>query len=254
MVDEPDDDLPSGGETPRRRMLYGRSKGKRLRTRHAGLMETLLPKVRIDVPGQWMPDGTPLDPRTFFAAPPRQVWFEVGFGGGEHLAFQAGSNPDVGFIGCEPFINGMAKLLALIDERALGNVRVCPTDAALLLERLAPASIDRLFILYPDPWPKQRHNKRRFISQGNLDLVARVLKPGGQFRFVSDIDDYVAWTLDHAARHGGFSGPSGTPEDWLQPPADWHRTRYEEKALREGRRGHYLDFYRKDAQAGSGRV
>lgn len=245
MTDDFDDNLPSGGETTRRRKLYGRSKGKRLRTHHSSLMENLLPRVQVVLPDAAPDGGFPiLDPGTLFSAGPAEVWLEVGFGGGEHLAFQAENNPEVGIIGCEPFVNGMAKLLARIEERALANVRVFSTDAALLLERLAPGSLSRIFILYPDPWPKARHNKRRFISQANLDLIARALKPGGQLRFVSDIDDYVEWTLGHVARHGGFSGPDGGPEDWLKPPVDWFGTRYEAKAIREGRRGHYLDFRR----------
>ncbi len=212
------------GNSPRFQ-FYGRRKGKALRRHHLALTETLLPQLRVDL-------AEPLQ----YTGPRR--WLEIGFGGGEHLAHQAGLQPDVSFLGAEPFVNGVAKLLASIEEKALGNVRIHDGDARYLLEALPDHSFERVYLLYPDPWPKARHNKRRFVSDDNLRHIHRVLIPGGAFLFASDIDDYVAWTRDHVDRHGGFmhEGDDGLPFD------NWVRTRYEAKARREGRGSAYLRF------------
>ena len=245
-ADDKETDLPR--PSPGRRHVYGRRRGKRLREHQNDLMETLLPRISVQLGG----DG-PVDPAALFGPDVKDVWLEIGFGGGEHLAFQAGENPDVGIIGCEPFINGVAKLLAEIEARELSNVRVLGDDARFLLERLKPESLARVFILYPDPWPKKRHNKRRFVNAETLALLARAMKPGAQLRFASDIPDYVSWTLARILRHnrerengpGTFDWQAGRPADWRDAPADWPGTRYEEKAIREGRTPAYLDFIRR---------
>lgn len=205
--------------------FYGRRKGKPLRRRHSDLMESLLPQVALDI----------ADPLANSAAP---RWLEIGFGGGEHLAHQAQLHPGVALTGAEAFLNGVAKLLAEIDERGLRNVRVHYGDARALLEALPDQSMERIYLLYPDPWPKERQKKRRFVSPAALGHFSRVLTDGGLFLFASDIPDYVNWTRDHVAAHGGFA-EEGDPS---QPFADWTRTRYESKAIREGRTPAYLTF------------
>ncbi|MCA3574403.1 MAG: tRNA (guanosine(46)-N7)-methyltransferase TrmB [Aestuariivirga sp.] len=214
-------------ETERRFQFYGRRKGKSLRRHHSELIEALLPHLRVDA----------ADPLRGLG---ERRWLEIGFGGGEHLARQAELHPDVSFIGAEPFVNGVAKLLALVEEKNLANVRIHDSDARPLLEVLPDHGFERVYLLYPDPWPKARHNKRRFVSGETLAHVHRILKPGGWFLFASDIDDYVAWTRDHVAAHGGFTEEG----DASQPYENWIETRYEAKARREGRGSHYLRFRR----------
>jgi tRNA (guanine-N7-)-methyltransferase len=234
---------------PPRRRLHGRTKGPRLSTRKQRLIDNLLPRLRIELPQ----GAGKLDQHALFPPPAdgssqkstQSVWVEIGFGGGEHLAWQAERNPHVGFIGCEPFINGVAKLLSAIDVQGLGNVRIYDDDAALLIRALASSSIERIFILHPDPWPKKRHWKRRFINDANLDELARILKPGGELRFASDIPHYTAWTLKHMARRNDFSWTAQTARDWRTRPADWPATRYGQKAEREGRLPIHLSFTKK---------
>jgi tRNA (guanine-N7-)-methyltransferase len=227
------------------RNLYGRRRGKALRPGQKRLVEELLPKLRV--PGV-APPGDPLraavDPRALFPDG-RPLWLEVGFGGGEHLVHQARSNPGIGLIGCEPYINGVAMALARIAAGGVGNVRLHPGDARDLIEFLPAASVDRAFLLYPDPWPKARHARRRFMHSQNLAMLARVMPPGAELRLATDIPEYVAHALEAvgagagAFRHDDRIGPDhGTP--W----PDWPGTRYEAKALRAGRRGHYLTFIR----------
>ena len=204
-------------------------------------MQSLMPRLRIT-----RDDQTLQNPDELFPFKPEEIWLEIGFGGGEHLAYRAQQNPNIGFIGAEPFVNGVAKLLASIDEQNIQNIRICDDDARYMLENLASESIARAFVLYPDPWPKARHNKRRIISAPFLTELARVLKPKAEFLFASDIADYCDWTIEHILRNGQF--------DWLeqnallkgQAPETWPGTRYEAKALREGRRPNYLRFYRKE--------
>jgi tRNA (guanine-N7-)-methyltransferase len=220
------------------RRLYGRRQAFRLRDRQDRLVKELLPKLEIK-----MPEEGPLDPHTLFPEK-GEIWLEIGFGGGEHLVWQAEHNPGVGHIGCEPFVNGVAKLLSKIDDQALMNIRIFPGDARPLLERLPEASIARAFLLFPDPWPKSRHHKRRFVQTWVLDELARVLKDGAEFRVASDIPGYVAWTLERMMPHPGFEWTAERPGDWRNRPADWPQTRYEAKAVKAGRRPAYLKFRR----------
>ncbi len=219
--------------------FFGRRSGQALRDNHARLVEYLLPKLRI-------PEGADSlrDPCTLFDSPVSEVWLEIGFGGGEHLAWQAAANPHVGFIGGEPFINGVAKLLSLVESGALSNVRIIDNDIRPRMDQLGDQTISRAFLLFPDPWPKLRHHKRRFVNPTNLDRLHRIMKPGSEFRVASDIDDYIQWSLREVAGHGGFRLLSDNPEDWRQRPADWPQTRYEAKAVREGRTSEYLRFVR----------
>ncbi len=210
---------------PPKFQFYGRRKGKPLRRTHVGLMDILLPQVAVDL-------SAPL------AGTSEKRWLEIGFGGGEHLAHQAALNPEVTILGAEPYLNGVAKLLAEVDERRLTNVRVHYGDARVLLDALPDGCFERVYLLYPDPWPKARQNKRRFVSPTNLVQIHRVLKPSGQFWFASDIEEYVLWTREHMAAHAGFM-EEGDP---LQPFENWTRTRYEAKAVREGRGSEYLRF------------
>ncbi len=171
-------------------------------------------------------------------------WFEIGFGGAEHLLWQAQHNPNIAVLGAEPYLNGVAKAVMGVKSHALCNVFLHHGDARHVLARLPDAVLDCVFVLFPDPWPKARHKKRRIISEDFLHELYRVIKPGGRFRFASDITDYVDWTLTRVYRHGGFSWPVTQMADWRQRPEDWPSTRYLEKALREGRAGHFFEFKR----------
>lgn len=223
-----------------RLILYGRRRGRPLRKQRTGLLQTLLPRLELTVPA-----GGRLDPAAVFDRPVRDVWFEVGFGGGEHLAAQAEANPDVGFIGCEPFVNGVASLLQHVEARGLGNIRIVPDDARPVLDALPDASVGRAFVLFPDPWPKARHAFRRFIGPDNLPRLARVLKDGAELRLATDDRQLSRWMLEHAWRHPDFAWTAQGPEDWRARPADWPQTRYEQKALLAGRRPVFLRFRRR---------
>ncbi|MBM3550992.1 MAG: tRNA (guanosine(46)-N7)-methyltransferase TrmB [Alphaproteobacteria bacterium] len=222
-------------ETPRQRRprtrLYGRSKGKALRKRQAALIEALLPRLSLDLS----------QPSPSFA---RETHLEIGFGGGEHLIAAAAENPQVDFIGCEPFINGVAKLLARIEERGLANVRLHQGDAADVLDWLPDDSLGRVYLFYPDPWPKRRHRKRRFVARDNLDRLARVMHTGAELRFATDIDDYAAWTLARLRAHPAFAWRAQRADDWRTPWPGWTRTKYEAKAMADGRHPVYLTFVR----------
>ena len=216
-------------ERERRFQLYGRRKGKALRPHHTRLIAELLPQLAF-APQR-------LDPT-------RPLRLEIGFGGGEHLAHQAELHRDTLFIGAEPFVNGVAKLLALVEAKKLGNVVIHADDARELFERLPDQSLERIYLLYPDPWPKARHQRRRLVSQETLAHFHRMLKPGGLFLFASDIAHYVQWTLFETRKAQGFTWLAESAEDWRTPFPDWIETRYEAKAKREGRVPCYLTFRR----------
>lgn len=219
--------------------FFGRRKGKALRERQAEGMATLLPQLKLDLQAQ-----APASLAELFPAQVENIRMEIGFGGGEHLIHRAQENPTTGFIGVEPFVNSMAKLITRVEDLGLKNIRVYDDDATQVLDWLPEASVGRIDLLYPDPWPKRKHWKRRFVSQVNLDRFHRVLKPGGVFCFASDIDTYVNWTLIHCRDHGGFAWQAEQSSDWLTPFAGWPGTRYENKARREGRSSAYLTFKR----------
>ena len=224
-------------ETPPRRALYGRSKGKALRAHHAQLVAERLPGLELDAAA--LKSGAPL-----FPFEPREIWLEIGFGGGEHLIAQARANPDVGLIGCEPFVNGVAKALAAVETHDIGNLRLRAGDARALMEALPPATLSRIFILYPDPWPKRRHNKRRVIADDMIAELARVARPGAELRFATDIDDYAGWTLRRFLNSSAFRWTAQTADDWRIPWEGWSPTRYEDKARSAGRISAYLTFVR----------
>ena len=232
-------DHPSGAPW---RNFYGRIKGKTLRASQEAALENDLAALS---PGavSWdeNPDRTPLDLAARFGG--KDVWLEVGFGGGEHVVHQAAQNPGVGIIGCEPYINGVAMLLSKIKKANVPNLSIHPGDVRDLFDVLPDASISKAFLLYPDPWPKKRHHRRRFVTPEYLAPLARVLKPGSIFRIATDIPDYVRQALEEVPGQG-FEWLAETAEDWRQPWSDWLSTRYEQKALREGRTPHYLTFRR----------
>lgn len=220
--------------------FYGRRKGRRLRPGRQALLDSLLPRLRVEPPC----DRAPIDPSAQFSRPPREIWLEIGFGTGEHLVAQAAAHPDVGFIGCEPFVNGVAVTLSRIEARGLDNVRILDDDARPLLAVLKDASVGKVFVLFSDPWPKTRHNGRRFISAATVDALARAVKDGGELCFASDHMGYVRWTLDLVTRDARFSWVAREPEDWRRRPEDWFPTRYEAKAMDRGAPCVYLRFER----------
>jgi tRNA (guanine-N7-)-methyltransferase len=201
---------------------YGRLKTRTIKPRQAALMETLLPTLR--------PPTAPFDPHDL-KADAAEVWLEIGFGGGEHMAAQAARRPDLLILGAEPFQNGVASALRHIDEAALTNVRVLDGDARELMALMPAASLDRIFVLFPDPWPKSRHNKRRIVQAETVAEFARLLTPGGRLRFASDWADYVDWSLLRFLANPAFRWSAERADDWRTPPADHITTRYEEKRL-----------------------
>jgi tRNA (guanine-N7-)-methyltransferase len=229
----------SGGAIPPGGGFFGRRKGKKLRPAQSERLERLLPKLALDRTAP-----PPADPAALFDVPVDAVRLEIGFGGAEHLLYEADAHPGAGFIGVEPFVNGMAKALAGIEARGLQNVRLSDADAAELLDWLPAGSLGGIDLLYPDPWPKRRHWKRRFVSDANVARLARALAPGGVFRFATDIDSYVEWTLMHLARSRDFVWTAGRADDWWKPWHGWPGTRYEAKAGRAGRRPIYLVYRR----------
>ncbi|MDF1727682.1 MAG: tRNA (guanosine(46)-N7)-methyltransferase TrmB [Sulfitobacter sp.] len=225
------------------RNFYGRIKGKTLKKAQERYLDEDLAALSPGPIG-WdeNPDRTPLDLKARFGDGP--LWLEIGFGGGEHLVHQAQQNPNVGFIGCEPYINGVAMLLGKIRRAGVENLTVHPGDARDLFDVLPENSIDRAFLLYPDPWPKARHHRRRFVTPEHLGPLARVMKTGAHLRVATDIEDYVRQTLEEVPP-AGFDWLAQGPADWRNPWDDWLSTRYEQKALREGRTPHYLTFQRR---------
>ena len=231
----------AGTEDAERLQLYGRRRGRRLRAGQQALLEERLPKLRIALPEA----GAPLKVARLFGRGVAGVWLEIGFGGGEHLAWQAERHPEIGFIGAEFFVNGIASLLGHLARGGIGNVRIHPDDARPLLRALPDRSIGRVFLLFPDPWPKARHARRRFISAQSLAEFARILPEGAELRIATDDPGTVAWTLEHLARSRDFDWLAEGPGDWRTRPEDWPATRYEEKAVRAGRKPVYLRFRRR---------
>ncbi|MFT4013475.1 MAG: tRNA (guanine(46)-N(7))-methyltransferase TrmB [Paracoccus sp. (in: a-proteobacteria)] len=227
--------------TPPRRNFYGRRHGKTLRQSQKGYLSEDLGELRPrGITVQDNPERRPVDPSAIFGDD-RPVWLEVGFGGGEHMVHMAARYPRIGIIGCEPFINGVAMLLGKIRNAGVQNVSVHPGDARDLMDVLPEGSISRAFLNYPDPWPKARHHRRRFVTPEHLIPLARVMKPGAEFRVATDIPDYVRQTLEEVPP-AGFDLIHEGPGAW----DDWLSTRYEQKALREGRVPHYVTFRRQE--------
>lgn len=206
-----------------RRKLYGRRKGPKLSARQRGLRRTLLSALAYQ-PGA--------DPRTQFPNTVNEIWLEVGFGAGEHLIWQAKEHPDIGLIGAEPYEMGVAKILTKLEENPMNNVRLFEGDGRDLIEALPDQSLDRFFLLFPDPWPKTRHHKRRFLQTEMLDELARVLKQGAELRFATDDKSYLAFALERLVAHPGFDWMAQGASDWKLRPADWPPTRYELKAIK----------------------
>ncbi len=228
---------PGDDKEKESRAFFGRRKGHPLRPHQAALYDTLLPKLALDL-GRF----APADLRTLFPVAVDDLRLEIGFGGAEHLIAQAIANPRIGFIGSEPFVNGMAKALAAIDRHGLQNIRLSADDAAELIDWLPAGAFARIDLLYPDPWPKRRHWKRRFVQDDSLKELARLLKAGGEFRFATDIDDYAAWTLARVLRSPDLKWTAECADDWRKPWPDFAGTRYEAKAKREGRAPAYFTF------------
>jgi tRNA (guanine-N7-)-methyltransferase len=221
------------------RAFFGRRKGHKLRPRQAQLFDTLLPRLAVDVSRPAPPDLCDL-----FAVPVAEVVLEIGFGGGESLIARAQAQPGTGFIGVEPFINGMGKALAAIESGGLVNIRLHFDDAVNLIAWLPDASLTRIELIHPDPWPKRRHWKRRFVQDEMIARLARILRRGGEFRFVTDIADYAAWTLQRFLRSERFAWTARCADDWRKPWPDFTPTRYHTKAAREERASCFLVFRR----------
>jgi tRNA (guanine-N7-)-methyltransferase len=219
---------------------YGRRRGRKPSPRQAALIDQVLPNVVLN-----LADPAPASPAKLFTPLVREVWLEIGFGGGEHLLWQAARNPDVGFVGCEPFQDGVVKVLRAIEGQKISNIRVHADDARAVLRWLPEAYVARAFVLFPDPWPKKRHQKRRLLSAGTLSELARVMAAGAELRVATDIGDYARSILQSVRAEGSFAWAPNGPSDWRQRPADWPATRYEGKALNEGRRCIYLSLRRR---------
>lgn len=226
-------------QEPRPLRSYGRRKGKPLSARKERLIAELLPRLRLK-----LKEPPPRELHDLFSVPVKESWLEIGFGSGEHLLWQAEQHQDIGFIGCEPFVNGMGSLLGAIEDRDVKTIRVHDGDARDVLAWLPDGSISRIFILFPDPWPKKRQLKRRLISKETISALARVLVTGGELRFASDSSDYVAQALFLMNKSGAFVWRAERASDWTTRASDWPETRYERKALAEGRSCVYLSFQR----------
>ncbi|UTW55097.1 tRNA (guanosine(46)-N7)-methyltransferase TrmB [Kordiimonas sp. SCSIO 12610] len=217
--------------------FFGRRKGPTLSNRQTDLINGLLPKITIEAQKQKTPH-TPLNTRALFDECD-DIWLEIGFGKGEHIAWQAENNPSVGLIGCEPYMNGVASLLDKVEANNLMNVRVYSDDARHILWHLPDASVSKVFLIHPDPWPKKRHARRRFVNPDNLDDISRILKPGGEFRIGTDHPIYREWTMIQMANRNDFIWTAENPVDWQKRPDDWPETRYEVKAM-EGKATYFI--------------
>ena len=218
---------------------YGRRRARAPSSRQQTLWREVLPRVAVPTNAEALGDV-----RALFTPPVREVWLEVGFGGGEHLIWQAKAHPEVGIIGCEPFEDGVIKALSAIEREGLTNIRVCADDARPLLRLLPESSLGRVFILFPDPWPKKRHRKRRIVSDATLTEITRVLRPGGELRVATDVGEYAGAILEVVRRHPDLRWIAQGPQDWRLRPPDWPQTRYEAKAVAAGRRCYFFRFER----------
>ncbi len=233
-----------GGATPGLRVLYGRRSARPLRAGRREAIERALPGLRVVLP----PGEDAIDPAALFDGTRSGFWLEVGFGAGEHLLEQARLRPDAGFVGCEPFLDGVAKLVQALDAERIANVRIFMDDARLLLGRLPASCLAGVFVLFSDPWPKTRHHKRRFINATSLDLLARAMAPRAELRMATDDRGYLVWILEHMARADAFEWLARRPEDWRRRPPDWPATRYERKAIAARRECIYLRYRRRDPE------
>lgn len=221
--------------------FYGRRRGRPLNPGRKRALETVLPALRL-------PDG-PLDPAALFGFDIDDLWLEIGFGAGEHLAWQAARHPHIGFIGAEPYMNGVASLAARVDAEGLANLRIHCDDATSVLDRLPGNALGRVFILFPDPWPKVRHRHRRIVARPMLDRLARTMRESAELRAATDHGDYLDWMLEQLTTHPAFAWTAASADDWRQRPADWPETRYEAKARMAGVKSTYLRFARRHAVA-----
>lgn len=237
LMSKPDHQLPKTRDGAPR-AFFGRRSGKKLHGGQQAVFDATLPDLDITLSGT-------LDPASLFPDA-KKIIVEIGYGGGEHLALEAARHPDTGYIGCEVFTGGIGKMVQTIASEGLGNIRLFTDDALKLLTELPEASLDEVYLLYPDPWPKTRHHKRRFVSPTTLAELARVIRPGGVFHFASDIEDYANWTLAHIVRTPAFVFAPEKPGGWHEPYPGWQATRYEQKARREGR---MISFYFSFARA-----
>jgi tRNA (guanine-N7-)-methyltransferase len=226
---------------------HGRRQGRKLRAGRRRLVDELLPRLQLTLPA----DHGAIDPGALFTFAPRQIWLEIGFGGGEHLAGQAARHPDIGFIGCEVFLNGVAAALAHLQRAELENVRLLADDARRLMPRLPEGGVHRVYLLFSDPWPKRRHRDRRFTGLENLKALARIMADGAELRVASDDAGFIRWTLEQVRRCPDLRWLARRPADWRAPPADWIETRYQQKAERAGRRPMFLAFQRRPRGPGN---
>lgn len=225
---------------PDQKRVYGRRLGRPLHRERQSVLDELLP--RLSIPDALLTEIGDLPPETLFPAPLPALWLEIGFGSGEHLSALMRRHPDWGFIGAEPFINGMSAFLKDIKDGPHDRIRVLMDDAMLAVNSLTPGTVDGIYVLNPDPWPKKRHYKRRIISQKNLDAFARILKPGGQLIMSTDVPGLAEWMALQASRHPAFRWTAEKADDWRTPPPGWIKTRYEEKGAKGASRMSYLVF------------
>lgn len=225
--------------------VYGRRQGSALSPARQARLDKWLPEIEIIFSEQ----EPCLAPEKHFEADLKDHWLEIGFGKGEHLADQAQAHPDIGMIGCEPFLNGVSGLVDLVDQQKLSNVRIFRDDARLMMDSLADSSIGRAFILFPDPWPKARHHKRRMVSAGNIAVLSRIMKDGAELRIGTDHMEYCRWIMAHMLENPDFIWVCENPENWRVRPADWPSSRYEIKSLAQGRKSSYLRFIRQSRKS-----
>ena len=218
--------------------FYGRRQGRKLTPARARLIDDSLPKIMPTLPEA----QKKLDPRSLFPSSIKEIWLEIGFGNGEHLIAQAKANPDIGIIGCEPFMNGVSTCLAEIETHKIENIRIWPDDARLLLDALHPNGLNRVFILHPDPWPKKRHKKRRLVQTELLNTLSSLMKPNAELRMASDAPNLVEWMLEKAFHHPNLEWMAKSADDWRKRPSDWPQTKYERKGLKSGRPPVYMIY------------